>query len=391
VGSILDLDFTAEQKAFRQRVREWLRLNAPKDRRPSGAGATDFDVAWQRKQYDAGWAGVAWPKEYGGLGLSAIEQLIWYEEYARADAPPVGNLFIGLHHGGPTLIACGSGAQKSFHLPKILKGEAIWCQGFSEPGSGSDLASLRTRGRVDGDCMVVNGQKIWTSYAQHAQYQELLIRTDPDSRKHRGLTWIIGDMRLPGVEVRPIRTMSGDYHFNEVFYDEVRIPLSNVVGEINEGWKVAMATLGFERGTALIAHQINLERTVERLIRLARDNRTQDGTRRMIDDEVFASRLATARAEVAAMRAMTYASVSRGIRQSVPGPEGTFISLYQGELEKRVQALAVSMVGPNGVDADSEDWIYKYLESFKWTIAGGTSEIRRNIIGERILGLPRLR
>lgn len=376
---------------FRAECRDWLQDNVPKGPRPpDGLALRDYDLAWQRTQYEGGWAGVSWPEEYGGRGLSVLEQLIWHEEYARAGAPPSASMFVALSHAGPTLIVQGSEAQKSRHLPPILKGEENWCQGFSEPGAGSDLASLKTRGVVDGDHLVVTGTKIWTSYAEGANFQELLVRTDSEEPRHRGLTWIICDMSLPGIDIRPITAMSGVTHFAQVFYDEVRIPLENVVGEVNKGWAIAMTTLGFERGTGTIAHQIELANGVERLIRLAGETTDIETGRPLIDDDAFASKLAGLRAEVMALRSLTVASVSRGMREEVPGAEGNIPALYFGELTRRVNGAALEIFGPAALVRDgAHDWPLHYLESFKWAIGGGTSEIRRNVIGERVLDLPR--
>lgn len=387
----MNLDFTPDQRAFRTEVRDWLQTNVPKDRRPEdGPDMLAFDKAWQRKQYDAGWAGISWPKEYGGAGLTLIQQLIWFEEYAHAQGPYLGTFFVGLSHAGPTLIARGTEAQKAFYLPRILKGETPWCQGFSEPGSGSDLASLRTSAMIDGDDLVINGQKIWTSLAQYSVFQELLVRTDADSR-YKGITWVIGQMDLPGITIRPIRCMHGPADFCEVFYDDVRIPLKNVVGDINDGWNVAMATLGFERGTAALAEQIEMGRVVEELVELAHGRTGPDGVRPAIKDDEIAARLANARAEVAALKAMSYASVSRAHRDLVPGSEGTIIALYHTETMQRIYRLAADLMGIDMLDLDASPhrWTTHYLRSVMQTIAGGTSEIRRNIIGERVLGLPR--
>jgi alkylation response protein AidB-like acyl-CoA dehydrogenase len=306
--------------------------------------------------YEGGWAGLTWPREYGGRDLSVDEQIIWFEEYARAGAPSTHSAsFVGVNHAGPTLIACASEAQKALHLPKILKGEAIWCQGFSEPGSGSDLASLRCKGRIEGDEIVVDGQKIWSSYADIADYQELLIRTDPDSERHKGLSWVICPMDLPGIEVRPINTMAGPAKFCEVFYDSVRLPIDEaVVGGLHNGWKTAMATLSFERGTASLALQISLADKAEELTR---------------DCNSFA------------------ASCAKG----TPGSEGSLIRLYFAELAKRVTAAAVDLygIGSPQLEGGAHSWAYEYLDAYSETIAGGTAEIQRNIIGERVLGLPK--
>lgn len=393
----MNLDLTAEEQAFREEARTWLREHLPTEPRPpEGREMREFDLAWQRTLYEGGWAGINWPREYGGRGLTDIQQMIWYEEFARADPPFTLNnscTFVGNLHGGPTLFACGDEDQKARHLPRILRGEEVWCQGFSEPGAGSDLASLSTRGEIDGDELVVTGQKTWTSYAHVADVQELLVRTDPSAPKHKGITWVICDMRSPGIEIREIRTMSHVTDFCDVFYDEVRIPLSNVVGGLHNGWRTAMSTLSFERGTAFMADQVELAATVERLIDEARTRTGPDGRRPAIQDDELARRLATARAEVAALRSMTIAGISRNARTEVPGPEGSMIRLFHGELHKRVYQLALDVIGPDAlrltpVDGDGV-WTGPYLQSFAYTIGGGTTDIQRNIIGERVLGLPR--
>jgi alkylation response protein AidB-like acyl-CoA dehydrogenase len=395
--AFMDLDFTDEENAFRDEVRTWLAENAPREKRPDGGQPMrEFDLAWQRRQYDGGWAGIAWDREHGGRGATLLQQLIWFEEYARAGLPGMDSTFVGMSHAGPTLMMQGSDEQQAFHLPKILKGEVIWCQGFSEPDAGSDLASLKTRAVIEGDELVVSGQKIWTSFAAIADYQELLVRTSTGGRKHDGITWTICDMHSPGIEVRPIKTMAGDADFCEVFYNDVRIPLANVVGTVDNGWRVAMSTLGFERGTAFTASQVRLGRTVENLVEAAHDFTDRNG-RAMAEDDEIGHRLASARAQVAALRAMTYATISRNAQVSQPGPEGSMIRLYYTELEKAVAWLAMDIVGPDamalggalGVHDAQYDWPREYLNSFSASIGGGTSEIQRNIIGERVLGLPR--
>jgi alkylation response protein AidB-like acyl-CoA dehydrogenase len=391
----MDLDFPPDIIDFRDEVRTWLHENAPRETRPRhGRAMRDFDMGWQRTQWEGGWAGINWPVEFGGRGLSLLQQVIWYEEYARLGLPGVDCSFVGLNHGGPTLIARGNEAQKSAHLPAILRGEAVWAQGFSEPEAGSDLAALQTHAEIDGDELVVTGQKLWTSFADVADVQELLVRTNRDVPKHKGLTWVICDMRTPGIEIRPIRTIDGDAHFAEVFYNEARIPISNVVGAIDAGWSVAMSTLSFERGTAFTGSQVKLSETVERLIELARERTGPDGRRPAIEDDEIATRLATARAEVAALRAMTYAGVSRNSRQEMPGPEGSILKLFFAELGQRVWRLAAEMLGPDlllldGRPSGGVDWQHDYLGSYAFSIAGGTSEIMKNIIGERLLELPR--
>jgi alkylation response protein AidB-like acyl-CoA dehydrogenase len=391
----MNLDVSPAERDFRERARTWLAEHSPGEAPTDDPAASqEFELAWQAEQFKAGWAGVSWPVEYGGLGLSLAEQLIWYEEYALAGAPPPRACFVGLRHAGPTLILRGSPEQKAEHLPKILRGELTWCQGFSEPGAGSDLAGLQTRARIDGDELVVSGQKIWTSYADVATFQELLVRTNPGAPRHRGITWVICDMQSPGIDVRPIRTLAGVSEFCEVFYDDVRIPLSNVVGELNDGWSVAMSTLSFERGTAFMAEQVGLETKVSELIALADDVIGPDGRRSALEDDQIARRLGRARAEVSALRAMTLAGVSRSAGQPQPGPEASMIRVMFGELEQRIAKLAVDIVGVDGAGVAKlpprrRSWTDEYLWSFQATIAAGSKDIQRNIIGERVLGLPR--
>jgi alkylation response protein AidB-like acyl-CoA dehydrogenase len=383
----MNLDFTPEDRRFREEVRDWLHDNVPKEKEPEeGAALREYDLAWQRRQYEGGWAGISWPKEYGGRGLSTIEQLIWYEEGAKANVPTAGCTFVGLYHGGPTLIVNGSEDQKSFHLPKILKGEAAWCQGFSEPGAGSDLASLSTRAVIDGEELVVTGSKIWTSMAHLADYQELLVRTDPESRRHGGITWVICDMKSPGITIRPIRYVTGEHHFNQVFYDEVRIPISNVVGQINQGWKVAMSTLSFERGTAFTATQIALVKSVDDLIERAKTKTGADGKPAFADDEI-GHRLAKLRAECMALRALTYVSVARNMRREQPGPDGSILKMMVGRLGQEAARIRLAMAGPDAILLN--DASHGYFRSFASTVAGGSDEIQHNIVAERMLGLPK--
>ena len=391
----MDIRFSAAEEAFRADARAWLEANVPRGPRPAGVDLRerrDYDLAWQRRMFEGGWAGVSWPREFGGRGASLMEQVIWYEEYARAGAPEITTTFVGLNHAGPTLIACGSEEQKAYHLPRILRGDVVWCQGFSEPNAGSDLASLQTRAVVDGAELVVSGQKIWTSFGNVAEFQELLVRTDPEAPRHRGISWVICAMDSPGIDIRPITTLTGDQHFCEVFYDEVRIPLRNVVGQLHDGWRVAMATLGFERGTAFLSEQIRLARRLEDLAALAR---SVPGPRagRAIDDDEIGRRLALVRAEVAALRAMTYRSVSLAVRTGVPGAEASIIRLFFSELVQRIDLLALDILGPAAVErcegSPAARWADSYLAGLSQTIGGGTKDIQRNIIGDRVLGLPR--
>lgn len=383
----MDIAFSHEERQFREQCRDWLHANVPPEKRPLDAvGALNFDKAWQRTLHDAGWAGINWPEEYGGRGLSILQQVVWLEEYAKAQAPWIGANFVGVNHGGPTLIANASDEQKAFHLPKILRGEAIWCQGFSEPGAGSDLAGIKTRGRIDGDALVVNGSKIWTSFAHVADYQELLLRTEEGAERHKGLSWIICDMRAPGITVRPIQKMSGQVEFCEVFYDDVRVPLENVVGGLGNGWRVAMSTLGFERGTGFIADQVKQAEEVDELIARARD-----GGR--IGDDRIAGDLAQLRIEVAALRAMTYRNISTVAKTGQPGPEASMIRIFTSELGQRIERLAIDLLGEAVLDFryGDDDLVHEYLRGFAATIAGGSAQIQRDIVGERMLGLPRSR
>jgi alkylation response protein AidB-like acyl-CoA dehydrogenase len=383
----MDISFSPEETRFREECRDWLKDNVPAEKRPLNASdALDFDKAWQHRLFEAGWAGINWPTEYGGRGLSIVQQVIWLEEYAKAHAPWIGANFVGVNHGGPTLIMNASAEQKAYHLPRILKGEAIWCQGFSEPGAGSDLAGIKTRGHVDGNELVINGSKIWTSFAHVADWQELVLRTEEGSLRHKGLSWVICDMKAPGITIRPIRKISGQVEFAQVFYDDVRIPLDNVVGGLGNGWAVAMSTLSFERGTGFIADQVKQGQELEELIAMARGNG-------MIKDDRIAEQLAQMRAEVAALRAMTYRNISEVVRTGQPGPEASVIRLFTSELGQRLERLGFLLMGEAALDFryGDDNLVADYLRGFAATIAGGTAQIQRDIIGERLLGLPKSR
>ena len=387
----MNLDFTPEQRQFREQVREWLEANKPAEARPEdGAAGREFDLAWQKTLYAGGWAGINWPKEYGGQGFDTFQQLIFLMEYAQSRAPGDHYRFNGLNLAGPTIIACGDEEQKKTYLPPILKGEVIWCQGFSEPSAGSDLASLKTRGVIDGDDMIVTGSKIWTSWARFADWQQVLVRTDPDAPKHAGISWAINRMDNPGMEIRPIRDMAGGTDLHEVFYNEVRIPLKNIVGGINNGWRVSMAQLSFERGTAFMPSQIETQNRIDDLIELAKTTPLEDG-RRAIEDDHIAYELAKLRAETRSLLAMTLMGISRNERSGMPGPEGSMLKLFQSELIKRITTLALEIVGPDRTRLSGLTgyWPQAFLGSFANTLGGGTSEVMRNIIGERHLGLPK--
>lgn len=388
----MDIAYTPEQELLRAEIREWLQANIPRSARPPSTqdAARDFDLEWQQTLFRGGWAGISWPREYGGRGLDAVEQLIFLQEYARAGAPDEGFRFNGLNLAGPTIIAFGEERHKREHLSPILEGRSIWCQGFSEPGAGSDLAALRTQGSIDGDELVISGQKIWTSFARFADYQQVLVRTDPDQKRHRGLSWVICRMDSAGLSIRPIEDMAGGNDLHEVFYDEVRVPLDNVVGGLNQGWKVAMGQLGFERGTAFMPLQIELARAVEDLADSVRKQRAPNG-RSLMDDDEYQREFAKLRIEIRALQAMTLMAVSRIRRNGMPGAEGSLLKLYYSDLVKRLGTLAMKVQGPESLCLDSAAgrWSQWMLWSFGVALGGGTSEVQRNIIGERMLGLPR--
>jgi alkylation response protein AidB-like acyl-CoA dehydrogenase len=392
----MDLTYSEADCQFRARARAWLSANVPSAVRPAnGPGAAQFDRDWELRLFQNGWAGVAWPKEYGGLGLSGLQQVIWYEELARSQAPHhINSTYVGLMHAGPTLIACGTEAQKAFHLPRILSGEDLWCQGFSEPNAGSDLASLKTRGVVEAEHIVVTGSKMWTTDAQHADFQELLVRTDPQSQRHKGLTWMICDMRSPGITIKPIRTMMNDEHVNMVFYDQVRVPKSNVVGQIGGGWSTAMSTLSFERGIGFVGDQLELYQRVCRVIEMAAEVRMENG-KTALEDEGIAHRLAAIKADAMALRAMTLGSVAAMEYTREPKPKSSLLKLMVTRTHKALTEVVAEMLGWDFMEFDGDrtnhPWTYEYLWSWVFSIAGGTTEIQREITADRLLGLPRAR
>jgi alkylation response protein AidB-like acyl-CoA dehydrogenase len=387
----VEFEFSAEDRTFREEVRDWLAAHAPREGRPRGGKPMrEFDLEWQRRKFRGGWAGLSWPQEVGGRELSLVRQMIWYEEAASAGAPGLGCLSIALNHAGPTLIGRGTEQQRAFHLPKILAGEVVWCQGFSEPNAGSDLAAIRLAGHIENDHILVSGQKIWSSHAQIADFQELLVRSDPSLGRHKGITWVICDMRYPGITVRPINTLAGDQHFCEVFYENVKIPLTSVVGEVHDGWRVAMATLANERAGTTLSHVAELTHIVERLIAVARE-RTDARGRSMVRNEAIAARLAEHRAEVAALQALAYSLISTDSSETVPGTNAAVTYLFYGELLQRVRITGLEILGPAAIElsGDAETWTRGWLADRMMVIAGGSVQVRKNIIAERILGLPR--
>jgi alkylation response protein AidB-like acyl-CoA dehydrogenase len=392
----VDLRYSDSDEIFRRDLRSWLEKAVPEQGpAPSSHDWTArraYDTGWQRKLFDAGYAGINWPREFGGRGASLTEELVYYEEMARAGAPYGPVNFVGMRHGGPTLIAEGTDAQKAAHLPRILRGEEVWCQGFSEPTSGSDLASLRTSAVRDSDHYVVNGQKIWTSFAHCADFCELLVRTDPDS-KHGGISWLILPMDLEGIEIRPLPTLIGESDFSEMFLENVRVPVANRVGEENDGWRVTNVTLRFERGTAWAADVVQLQETLAGLCTLARAI-TRDGGN-LWEDRALRREIGHLSCEIDSIWAMVKLQVSELARTGIPGLGGSVIKLAFSELNQRVFELATRMLGRAGLSRDDiddlpcGDIVDKYLNTLSLTIAAGSSQIQRNILSERVLGMPK--
>ena len=393
----MDFRDTPEEAAFRAELRAWLAANLPAGwaERPPSAGLEDLDFwrDWSAKLAAAGYAGVTWPTEYGGLGLPPTFQGIYLEESARADAPSHLGV-IGLGMAGPTILAWGTEEQKARFLPPLLTGEEVWCQGFSEPGSGSDLAGARTRAELDGDEWVVNGQKVWSSYAHIADWCILVVRTDPDADRHRGLSYLLVDMHSPGVEVRPLRQITGDPEFNEIYLTDVRVPRESILGQPGDGWSVAMTTLLHERGTLGFSLTARLETLLRRLVETARTTRP-DGVR-PADDPLVRDQVAALAIDLQALRFTNYRALTTLVKTGAPGPEGSIAKLHWSEANQRLTKLAIDILGPQGrLDGDdgfwSGFWAYQQLRSRGNTIEAGTSEILRNIIAERVVGLPRSR
>jgi alkylation response protein AidB-like acyl-CoA dehydrogenase len=375
----VDLRPSEQDQDFRTKLRAWLGKELPQLPPKPPVEAWDerrkYDTDWQRRLFDAGYAGLHWPKEYGGGGATPTEQLIFYEETARARAPYVGANFVGMLHAGPTLIEEGSDAQKRDHLPKILRGDEVWCQGFSEPSAGSDLASLRTRAERDGDDYVLNGQKIWCSFGHIADVGEFLVRTDPNAPKHKGISWLILPMNLAGIEVRPLKTVIGSSEFAEVFLTDVRVPVSQRVGAENDGWRVTNVTLKYERGTAFVSELVDSLQLCEDLAPRVHD----EGHRR---------ELGHCLAEFEALWALTKRNVSQSMRGTT-GPGAMVIKLAYSEARQRFGELCLRVLERGALTIDDNELVHERLRTLALTIAAGASQIQRNIIGERVLGLPR--
>ena len=396
----MDFDYTPEQEAFRANVRAWVSaalppgwgdtVHEPQDE----AERALFKQEWDRKQYQAGWAGINWPREYGGLGATLVEKAIYLEEMARARAPDGLNI-IGRNLAGPTIIRHGTPAQKERFLRPILSGEEVWCQGFSEPNSGSDLASLRCRAERKSDIFVVNGQKVWTSFAQYAQWCFLLCRTDTTVAKHKGISFLLVDMRSPGITIRPLVQINGDTEFSEVFFDNVEVPAANLVGEMNAGWSIAMTTLTFERGPEeALYRQVRFKYDLDRLIEFART--TMRRGKPISEDPVARQKIAAVAMEVELLRLNILRAFSKVLNGKELGPEASFTKLYWSHMWQRMAELAVELQGPSAPLAagdpaalDGGSAQFNWLSSKASSIYSGTSEVQRNIIGERVLGLPK--
>src|SRR5215217_2068899 len=380
----MDLTFSEKETAFRDELRGWLAENPPSPE-PTGGGE-DASYAWrrdwQRTLYDAGWAAPGWPVEYGGRGASLTESAIYFEEIGRARVPLPANV-LGLLLGGPTLMVWGTDEQKDRFLAPILSAEEIWCQGFSEPDAGSDLAALKTRAVKDGEGWVVTGQKVWTSGAQHSKWCMLVARTDGEAAKHKGLTYFLMDMEQEAVQVRPLRQITGEAEFNELFIEEARIPDEHVVGGVGNGWKVALTTLMNERAGLAFFLQVRMRRLLDDAI-------AEAGARGRLDDDVVADRLGALHVKAEVLRLTAYRGLSAIERYGQPGPEGSLTKWMWSDANQQLTDLAAELVGPDALVAGSP-WGYELLRARGNSIEGGTTEILKNIVAERVLGLPRLR
>jgi alkylation response protein AidB-like acyl-CoA dehydrogenase len=377
----MDLSFTPTETAFRDELRAWLSANEPGPE-PHGDELAHFGWRrdWQRRLAADGWSGVHWPVEHGGRGATLTESAIFFEELARHRAPLPGNV-LGLLLAGPTIMTWGDEDQRERHLAPILTAEEIWCQGFSEPGAGSDLAAVKTRAVRDGDGWRITGQKVWTSYAHHSRWCMLLARTDPDAAKHRGITYFLLDMEQDGVEVVPLRQITGESHFNELFLDGARATDAQVLGPVDGGWRVAMTTLSNERSGLAFFHQVRMAQLLGDL------TRDLDG-RGLLADPRIADRLADVAAQVEVLRLTAYRGLTKLEQTGEPGPESALTKLMWSRANQQLTQLAVDALGPAALAAGSP-WAYEVLRSRGNTLEGGTTEILKNIAAQRVLGLPR--
>ncbi|HUI24642.1 MAG TPA: acyl-CoA dehydrogenase family protein [Candidatus Kryptonia bacterium] len=393
----MDLSYTPEQEATRKTVRAWLKQNLPKrDRNDEtleygDAARTAKAKAWQRKLYQAGYVAMGWPKQYGGHDADVMTQTIVNEELVLARAPGLIGM-MGVQMVGPTLMKWGNEEQKQRYLPKILTADEIWCQGYSEPGSGSDLASLKTRAELVGDEFIINGQKVWTSSAQFADWMFCLVRTDPAAPKHRGISYVLIDMKTPGITVRPLIQMTGDAGFNEVFFEDVRVPRKNLVGELNQGWQVANSTLAHERN--MLGSTTRTQQMFNGVLRIAQTR--QRYGRRAADDPVMRQRLADVQIRVEAMKLHSYRQLTDAVKGRPPGIGASVNKLVSTELNHDMASLAIELLGSYGPLARNAKhvnergiWPWEFMFTLGMIIGGGTSQIQKNIISERGLGMPR--
>jgi alkylation response protein AidB-like acyl-CoA dehydrogenase len=392
----MDFNYSPEDEAFRAEFRAWLENNrqyATAAREPltdEPDGEWDARIRWHRKLNEGGWIGLSWPKEYGGRGATLLQSII-YEEELESAGTTVPFAGFGISLLGPTLIHWGTEEQKRRHVPKILTAEEIWCQGYSEPNSGSDLASVQTRAVEEGDYFVVNGSKIWTSSAHHADWIFLLARTDTEAPKHKGISYLLVDMKTPGITVRPLVQMTGARGFNQVFFEDVRVPKQNIVGEKNQGWQVAITTLMFERSGG---HDRGLMRQVRELTALAK--RMARNRRSAWDDTSVRQRIAQFVMEVEAIKYTHFRQLTRQLKGLPPGPEGSMMKLCATELGLKIATFAMELLGPYSqfehgaaLAMDHGVWSQRMLAARGPTIYAGTNQVQHNIIGERVLRLPK--
>ena len=391
----MNFEFSEKEEAFRKEVRAWLERHVPDDLRGKSFAASRADRdevrrlrAWQKTMYEAGYVGMDWPVEFGGKGATIVDQLILFQEMSRAESPQFVNRG-GVSMLGPTLMKHGTPAQQKRFLNNILTADEMWCQGFSEPNAGSDLANLQTRAVRDGDDFVVNGQKVWTSMAHVADWCFLLVRTDSTAAKHKGISFLLVDMKSPGITLRPLRQITGEAEFNEVFFDNVRVPVDNLVGRLNEGWGVAITTLAYERDLLTFIRHISLRNALHRLLKLTRD-RGRGG------DPVLRQKIAQLWIGEQALQLNGYRSLTKILRGGQPGPEGSTSKLFWSQLDQELALTATEVIGPYAQIAqgspwapDDGQWEFYELLARGSGIRAGTSEILRNILGERVLGLPK--
>jgi len=403
----MDFSYTPPQESFRTELRAWLEKNSGEVIGKGGEGlggstASLLDVRddgrwnqmldYHRRLYRSGYVALHWPKEWGGGGADLVEQSIYQDEVLRLGLPLYGANQLAIDRIGPTIMLMGTDEQKKRHLQPMLTGEQIWCQGYSEPNAGSDLAGIQTRATTEGDSFVVNGQKVWTSLAQRSDWQVLLVRTDPEAPKHKGISYLLVDMHTPGITVRPLVQMTGEAGFNEVFYDNVRVPKENLVGELNQGWQVSIATLMFERVSGGTRHPV--ERTINELVELAKHVNFQGVPAQQ--HPYVRQKLAAFVSDARCLRLSRYRSLTSQLKGKVPGAESSFGKLFATELNLRVAMFADELLGPYALlegeslgSVENGKWTHRTLSARGLTIAAGSSEIQHNIIGERVLKLPK--